>query len=62
MVDGNLHRNLSSEIFAHIANLKNEFLRYFPEISNADLELVRKPFSIPVETVQDDLQDELIDL
>ena len=62
VVDGNLDRNLSSEIIAHLANLKTEFLRYFPEISNVDLELVRKPFSIPVEKIQDDLQDELIDL
>ena len=62
VVDGNLDRNLSSEIIAHLANLKTEFLRYIPEISNVDLELVRKPFSIPVEKIQDDLQDELIDL
>ena len=62
VVDGNLDRNLSSEIIAHLANLKTEFLRYFPKISNVDLELVRKPFSIPVEKIQDDLQDELIDL
>ena len=62
VVDGNLDRNLSSEIIAHLANLKTEFLRYFPEISNVDLELVKKPFSIPVEKIQDDLQDELIDL
>ena len=61
-VDGNLDPTLSSEILAHLANLKKEFLRYFPEISNVDLELVRKPFSIPVEKVQDDLQDDLIDL
>ena len=46
----------------HLTNLKKEFLTYFPEISNVGLELVRKPFSIPLETVRDDLQDELIDL
>ena len=62
LVDGNLSRNLSSEILAHLTNLKKEFLRYFPEIPNADLELVRKPFSIQIEKVRDDLQDELIDL
>ena len=44
VVDDNLNRNLSSEILAHLTNLKKEFLRYFPEISNVDLELVRKPF------------------
>ena len=29
---------------------------------NVDLEIVRKPFSIPIKKVRDDLQDELIDL
>ena len=62
VVDGDLVPNLSSEIFAHLADLKKDFLRYFPEIFNVDLELVRKPFSIPGENVQNDLQDELIDL
>ena len=62
VVDGNLDQNLSSAILAHLTNLKKEFLTYFPEISNVDLQLVRKPFSIPLEKVRDDLQDELIDL
>ena len=62
VLDGNLNQNLSSAILAHLTNLKKEFLTYFPEISNVDLELVRKPFSIPLEKVCDDLQDELIDL
>ena len=62
VVDGNLNPNLSSEILAHLTDLKKEFLRYFPEISNANLELVRKPFSIPVEKFREDLQGELIDL
>ena len=62
VVDGNLDPHLSSEILAHLVNLKKEFLRYFPEISNVDWDLVRKPFPNPVEKVQDDLQDEIIDL
>ena len=62
VVDGKLYQNLSSAILAHLTNLKKEFLTYFPEISNVDLELVRKLFSIPLEKVRDDLQDELIDL
>ena len=62
VVDGNLDPHLSYEILAHLANLKKEFLRYFPEISNVDWDLVRKPFSNQVEKVQDDLQDEFIDL
>ena len=60
VVDGNLDQNLSSAILTHLTNLKKEFLTYFPEISNVDLELVRKPFSIPLEKVSDDLQDNLL--
>ena len=33
MIDGNLNWNLSSEILAHLTNLKKEFLRYFLEMS-----------------------------
>ena len=53
--------NLSSEILQHLVNLWKEFLTYFPKIYDVDLELVRKPFAIPIEKVTDDLQDELID-
>ena len=34
---------------------------YFPEISFVDLELIRKPFAIPVEKLSDDFPDEFID-
>ena len=61
VIEGNLDMNLSSEILQHLVNLWREFLTYFPEISDVDLELVRKPFAIPIEKVTDDLQDELID-
>ena len=50
---------LSSEILVYLTSLQKEFSRYFPEISESDLKLVRKPFGVPVE-VCDDLQDELI--
>ena len=53
---------LSSEILVHLTSLRKEFLMYFPEISESDLMLVRKPFASPVEEVRDDLQDKLIDL
>ena len=45
----------------HLVNLRKEFLTYFPEISDVDLKLVRKPFAIPIKKVTGDLQDELID-
>ena len=52
---------LSSEILVHFTSLRKEFLRYFPEIVESDLKLVRKYFAVPVEEVRDDLQDKLID-
>ena len=61
VIEGNLDMNLSSEILQHLVNLWKEFLTYFPEISDVALELVRKPFAIPIEKVTDNLQDELID-
>ncbi|XP_076817950.1 zinc finger BED domain-containing protein 5-like [Clavelina lepadiformis] len=62
VIDGNLDINLSSEILAQLINLRKEVLIYFFKITNVDLELVRRPFTIPVEKVIDHLQDELIDL
>ena len=52
---------LSSEILVLLTSLQKEFLRYFSEISESDLKLMRKPFAVPVEKVRDDQQDELID-
>ena len=46
--------NLSSERLQHLVNLRKEFLTYFSEISDIDLELVRKPFDIPIGKVTDD--------
>ena len=60
-VDSRLDINLLSEMLARLINLRNEFLMYFPEIYDVDLNLMRKLFAIPVEKVSDDLQDELIE-
>ena len=56
VIEGNLDMNLSSEILQHFVNNRKEFFTYSPEISDVDLELVRKPFAIPIEKVNDDLQ------
>ena len=40
-IEGNLDMNLSSEILQHLVDLQKEFLTYFPEISDVDLELVK---------------------
>ena len=61
VIEGNLDTNLLSKILQHLVNLWKEFLTYFPKIPDVDLELVRKPFSIQIEKVTDDLQDGLID-
>ena len=52
---------LSSEILVPLTSLRKEFLRYFPEILESDLKLMRKLFAVPVE-VRDDQQDEFTDL
>ena len=61
VIEGNLDMNLPSEILQHRVNLRKDFSTYFPEISDVNLGLVRKPLAIPIEKVTDDLQDELID-
>ena len=35
----------------HLVNLWKEFLTYIPEISDVDIEVVRKPFAMPIEKV-----------
>ena len=42
--------------------IRKEFLRYFPDISESELKLVRTLFAGPIEKVCYDLQGELIDL
>ena len=44
---------LSFEISVHLTSLRKEFLRFFSEISESDLKLVRKPFAVLVEKVRD---------
>ncbi|XP_076359162.1 zinc finger BED domain-containing protein 5-like [Tachypleus tridentatus] len=49
-----------NEILQHLTALENEFSRYFPELSNDELDLVRNPFKFSVEKVSDDCQDEFL--
>ena len=37
---------LTSEILVHLTSLRKEFLKHFPEISESNLKLVRKPFAV----------------
>uniref|UniRef100_A0A0L8HAD3 HAT C-terminal dimerisation domain-containing protein n=1 Tax=Octopus bimaculoides TaxID=37653 RepID=A0A0L8HAD3_OCTBM len=50
------------EILQHLTALENEFKRYFPELNDGKLDLVRNPFKLSVEKVPDDCQDEFLEL
>ena len=55
--------NLEKElILQHMEALESEFIKYFPEIDNNELGLIRNPFILPVEKVPDSLQDEFLKL
>ena len=51
-----------NEILQHLTALKNELNRYFPELSDDELDLVRNPFKFPVKKVADHCQDEFLEL
>lgn len=55
-------QTVQSSIKCHLDSLESEFQRYFPEVSDVELSLVRNPFRCSVERVPDELQEELIDL
>ena len=46
----------------HLKALESEFIKYFPEIDNDELGLIRNPFILPVEKVPYSLQDEFLEL
>ena len=46
----------------NIANLIDEFRRYFPDVVNEDTLLIRNPFRCEVKDVQLDMQEEFIEL
>ncbi|XP_068205248.1 protein FAM200A-like [Palaemon carinicauda] len=46
----------------HLTARENEFKRYFPELSDDESDLVRKPFKLSVEKVPEDCQDEILHL
>ena len=53
---------LQENIFSHLTTLKEEFKYYFPEVGGKEMNLVRNPFSCSVDSIPDELQNELIDL
>ena len=46
---------IKDEVLDHIGTLQTEFKSYFPELSPDAV--VRNPFRVPIEQVDDELQD-----
>lgn len=57
---------IQSDCISHLESLKSEFLRYFPEYSVSDTDIIQKivrnPFNVDITTVPDNIQEELIEL
>lgn len=60
--DKNVPISIKNEISQHLSALHIEFEKYFADIREQDLDLVRNPFRLSVEKCPDQFQDELIDL
>ena len=54
--------DIKDEVGNHLGTLQTEFKSYFPELSPDAFTLVRNPFRVAIEQVDDELQDKLIDL
>ena len=52
--------DVASEVVIHLVCLHKEFLQYFPEISRDSLALVKNPFLVSLDEIDENLQDELI--
>ena len=53
--------NIKCSIMSHFSSLRNQFQKYFPDLSDLDLKLARNPFTVDVKTLPDSLQDQFID-
>ncbi|XP_064462248.1 protein FAM200A-like [Ornithodoros turicata] len=60
--DGKVPAFARKEILLHLTALEGEFHRYFPELKDDDLALVRNSFKLPVGKVLDNCQDEFLEL
>ncbi|CAM1331733.1 Uncharacterised protein r2_g4062 [Pycnogonum litorale] len=60
--DLGLSAEIQNEITEHLEHLHTEFKRYFPEISNEDLDLLINPFQCEVSMVPDECQDQFLEL
>ena len=53
---------IENGILKHLSTLESEFEKYFPEITNDELDFVINPFTFPVEKFSDECQDEFSEL
>ena len=53
---------MENGILKHLSTLESEFERYFPEITNDELDFVRNPFTFSVEKLSDKCQDKFLEL
>ncbi|XP_025192117.1 protein ZBED8-like [Melanaphis sacchari] len=57
--------DIQNNVLEHLRILKEEFTRYFPEYGVVDIDVVKKlirnPFTVEVNNVQEEMQEELID-
>ena len=53
--------NIKCPIMSHLSSLRNQFQKYFPDMSDLDLKLARNPFTVDVKTHPDSLQEQFID-
>ena len=49
---------IENGILKHLSTLENEFERYFPKITNDELDFVKNLFTFSVEKLSDECQDE----
>lgn len=53
---------VANVIVEHLSSLQNELKRYFPDMYEVDLKLIRNPFHTDIASVNDNIQEEFIDL
>ena len=49
---------IKNGILEHLSTLESDFEKYFPEITNDELDFVRSLFTFPVEKISDECQNE----
>ena len=53
---------IENGILKHLSTLENEFERYFPEVTNDELDFVKSLFTFSVEKLSYECQDEFLEL